>query len=134
MPKWTAFLLTPDSLDAILILMSITKKVGSHLTILVLYVDELILTGSDSKLLNHVKTSLKNKIEMTDLGFLHYFLGLQVFQTNEGIFLSQSKYGCDLLHHFHMDDCKPTPSSFQSGVVGTGVYPGFNTQEHTNKP
>jgi hypothetical protein len=53
---------------------------------------------------------------MTDLGFLHYFLGLQVLQTNEGIFLSQSKYACDLLRHFHMDDCKPTPSPFQSGV------------------
>jgi hypothetical protein len=65
-----------------------TKKVGSHLIILVLYVDDLILTGSDSKLLNHVKTSLKKKFEMTDLGFLHYFLGLQVLQTNEGIFLS----------------------------------------------
>jgi hypothetical protein len=38
-----------------------TKKVGSHLIILVLYVDDLILTGSDSKLLNHVKTILKKK-------------------------------------------------------------------------
>jgi hypothetical protein len=65
-----------------------TKKVGSHLIILVLYVDDLIITSSDSKLLNHVKTSLKKKFEMTDLGFLHYFLGLQVLQTNEGIFLS----------------------------------------------
>jgi hypothetical protein len=93
-----------------------TKKVGSHLIILVLYVDDLILTSSDSKLLNHVKTSLKKKFEMTDLGFLHYFLGLQVLQTNEGIFLSRSKYACDLLCRFHMDDCKPTPSPFQSGV------------------
>jgi hypothetical protein len=93
-----------------------TKKVGSHLIILVLYVDDLILTGSDSKLLNHVKTILKKKFEMTDLGFLHYFLVLQVLQTNEGIFLSQSKYACDLLRRFHMDDCKPTPSPFQSGV------------------
>jgi hypothetical protein len=41
---------------------------------------------------------------------------LQVLQTNEGIFLSQSKYACDLLRRFHMDDCKPTPSPFQSGV------------------
>jgi hypothetical protein len=89
-----------------------TKKVGSHLMILVLYVDDLILTRSDSKLLNHVKTSLKKKFEMTDLGFLHYFLGLQVLQTNEGIFLSQFKYACDLLRRFHMDDCKPTPSPF----------------------
>jgi hypothetical protein len=93
-----------------------TKKVGIHLIILVLYVDDLILTGSDPKLLNHVKTRLKKKFEMTDLGFLHYFLGLQVLQTNEGIFLSQSKYACDLLRLFHMDNCKPTPSPFQSGV------------------
>jgi hypothetical protein len=89
-----------------------TKKVGIHIIIFVLYVDDLILTGSDSKLLNHVKTSLKKKFEMTDLGFLHYFLGLQVLQTNEGIFLSQCKYNCDLIHRFHMDDCKPNPSPF----------------------
>jgi hypothetical protein len=92
-----------------------TKKVGIHLIILVLYVYDLILTGSDSKLLNHVKTSLKKKFEMTKLGFLHYFLGLQVFQTNEGIFLSQYKYACDIFCLFQMDDCKPTPSPFQSG-------------------
>jgi hypothetical protein len=93
-----------------------TNKVGIHLIILVLYVDDLILTGSDSKLLNHVKTNLKKKFEMIDLGFLQSFLGLQVLQNNEGIFLSQSKYACDLLRCFHMDDCKPAPSPFQSGV------------------
>jgi hypothetical protein len=69
-----------------------------------------------------VKTSLKKKFEMTDLGFLHYFLGLQVLQTNDGIFLSQSKYACDLLRHFHMDDCKLTPSPFQSAVKLTATY------------
>jgi hypothetical protein len=63
-----------------------------------------------------VKTSLEKKFEMTNLVFLHYFLGLQVFQTNEGIFLSQSKYARDLLRQFHMEYCKPTPSPFQSGV------------------
>jgi hypothetical protein len=99
-----------------------TKKLWSHLIILVLYVDDLILTGRDSKLLNHVKTSLKKKFEMKDLGFLHYFLGLQFLQTNEGIFLSQSNYACDLLHHFHMDDCKPNPSPFQYGVKLTTTY------------
>jgi hypothetical protein len=98
-----------------------TNKVGSHLIMLVLYVDDLILTGSDSKLLNNVKTILKKKFEMIGLDFLHYLLGLQVLQTNEGIFLSQSKYACDLLRHFHMDDCKPTPSPFQSGVNFTAT-------------
>ncbi len=93
-----------------------TKKVGNHLIILVLYVDDLILTGSDPKLITHVKSSLKQNFEMSDLGHLHYFLGLQVLQTKEGIFLSQSKYACDLVRRFHMEDCKPAPSPFQSGV------------------
>ena len=53
---------------------------------------------------------------MLDLGHLHYFVGLQVLQTKEGIFLSQYKYACDLLCHFQMEDCKPTPSPFDPGV------------------
>eukprot|EP00253_Pinus_taeda_P001541 PITA_01541 len=67
-----------------------TKKVGNSLIILVFYVDDLILTGSDPNFINHVKSSLKKKFEMTDLGHLHYFLGLQVLQSKEGISLFQS--------------------------------------------
>ena len=74
------------------------------------------LTGSDPKLITHVKSSLKQNFEMSDLGHLHYFLGLQVLQTKEGIFLSQSKYACDLLCLFHMEYCKPTPSPFHPRV------------------
>jgi hypothetical protein len=65
-----------------------TKKLGIHLIILVLHVDDLILTGSDPKILAPVKSNLKRKFEMTYLGYFHYFLGLQVFQTKEGIFIS----------------------------------------------
>ena len=53
---------------------------------------------------------------MSDLGHLHYFLGLQVLQTKERIFLSKYKYAGDLLHRFHMEDCKSAPSPFQSRV------------------
>ena len=53
---------------------------------------------------------------MTALGYSHYFLGLQVLQSKEGISLSQSKYVCDLLRHFHMEYCKLAPSPFQSRV------------------
>ena len=66
-----------------------TKKLGNHLIILVLYVDDIILTGSDPNLITHVKSSLKQNFEMSDLGHLHYFLSLQVLQTKEGIFISQ---------------------------------------------
>eukprot|EP00253_Pinus_taeda_P015174 PITA_15174 len=67
-----------------------TKKVGKSLIILILYVDDIILIGNDPNLINHVKSSLKKKLEMTDLGHLHYFLGLQVLQSKKGISLSQS--------------------------------------------
>eukprot|EP00253_Pinus_taeda_P027129 PITA_27129 len=67
-----------------------TKKVGKSIIILVLYVDDLILTGSDPNRINHVKSSLKKKFEMTELGHFHYFLGLQFLQSKEGISLSQS--------------------------------------------
>eukprot|EP00253_Pinus_taeda_P014057 PITA_14057 len=70
----------------------------------------------DPNLINHVKSSLKKKFEMTDLGRLHYFVGLQVLQSKEGISLSRSKYAYDLLWHFHMEDCKPATSPFQSGA------------------
>ena len=64
------------------------KRVNGHLIILVFYVDDIILLGSDPKLINHVKSILKKKFDMTDLGYLHYFLGLQVLQSKEGISLS----------------------------------------------
>jgi hypothetical protein len=48
------------------------------LLLLVLYVDDLILTGSSSTLINHVKSTLHQQFDMTDLGPLHYFLGLQI--------------------------------------------------------
>jgi hypothetical protein len=60
-----------------------------------------------------------------DLGFLHYFLGLELFQTNEGFFLSRSKYACHLFHRFHMDDCKPTTSPFQFGVKISATCTSF---------
>eukprot|EP00253_Pinus_taeda_P021187 PITA_21187 len=66
-----------------------TKKMGKSLIILVLYVDDLILIGSDPNLINHVKSNLKKKFEMTDLGHLHYFLGPHVLQSKEGISVSQ---------------------------------------------
>lgn len=53
---------------------------------------------------------------MKDLRYLHYFHEFQVLQSNKGISLSQTKYDCDSLHHFHMEDCKLAPSPFHSRV------------------
>ena len=96
--------------------MSMPNKVGDHFIILFLYVDDLILTSSDPTLLKHLRLNLKKKFEMIDLGNFHYFLSLKVLQCNEGIFLSQSKYSCNLLHCFHMEYYKLAPSPFHSRV------------------
>eukprot|EP00253_Pinus_taeda_P030977 PITA_30977 len=109
-----------------------TKKVGKSLIILVLFVDDLILIGIDPNLINHVKSSLKKQFEMTNIGHLHYFLGLQVLQSKEGIFLSQSKYACDFLHHFHMEDCKLTPSLF--GEEASPLLVGFTDFDWVGDP
>ena len=102
-----------------------TKKVGSHLIVLFLHVYDLVLTSSDPKILTHVKSNLKNKFEMTDLGNLHHFIGLQVFQTKEGIYLYQFKYASDLLCCFHMDYQNQSllPSSLESNLLPLVLIP-----------
>ena len=46
------------------------------------------------------------EFDMSDLGLLHYFLGLQIMQTDDGIFISQEKYVVDLLKRYNMHHCK----------------------------
>ena len=57
--------------------------------IVVLYVDDLILTGNDKALIGEIKKAIKNEVEMTNLGLLKYFLGTEVKQMHDGIFISQ---------------------------------------------
>jgi hypothetical protein len=53
---------------------------------------------------------------MIDLGLLHLFLGIQVLQMDDGIFISQPKYVLNLLQKFKMEDYKPCATPYQSGV------------------
>jgi hypothetical protein len=59
--------------------------------ILVLYLDDLILTGGDS-LIQDCKEYLAREFEMKDLGIMHYFLGLEVWQGDGETFLGQGRY------------------------------------------
>ena len=92
------------------------KNIGDDILIIVLYVDDLIITGSQLISIQKLKENLRKEFEMTDLGLLHYFLGLQIWHMADGIFLSQPKYASDLLARFKMSDCKACASPFQSGV------------------
>lgn len=73
--------------------------------ILVLYVADLFITGSD-ELIAHCKRDLAGEFEM-DLGLMHCFLGLELWQKEGEIFLGQGKYLIDILKRFRMENCKP---------------------------
>ncbi|CAL8994678.1 unnamed protein product, partial [Prunus brigantina] len=78
----------------------------SGIIIVSLYVDDIIYTGSCPKLLEGFKQDMMQHYEMTDLGLLHYFLGMGVVQTDKHIFIHQKKYAMKLLEKFGMRDCK----------------------------
>eukprot|EP00253_Pinus_taeda_P025994 PITA_25994 len=91
------------------------KKIDS-LLIIVLYVDDLLITGSSTSAITNIKTALHKQFSMTDMGLLHFFLGLEIHQRDSGITISQPKYAKDLLARFHMSDCKPAATPFLSGI------------------
>ncbi|KAL2585495.1 hypothetical protein AAZV13_13G001300 [Glycine max] len=80
-----------------------------------LYVDDLIFTGNDELMFAKFKSSMKHEFDMTDLGNMRYFLGLEVMQRIDGIFLCQKKYALEMLQRFGMD---------KSNSVQTPIVPG----------
>jgi len=77
---------------------------------LLLYVDDMLLTGNNKDLLSSFVDSLHKEFRMKDMGQLHYFLGIQAHQHSEGLFLHQEKYAIDLLIAAGMADCAPMPT------------------------
>ncbi|KAM1246265.1 hypothetical protein ACFX2J_042353 [Malus domestica] len=86
------------------------KHNAAGTVVLLLYVDDIILTGSSSILIDDVIVELTKEFEMKDLGQLNYFLGLQVTYHSGGLFVSQSKYIKDLLNKVDLQDSKPCPT------------------------
>jgi hypothetical protein len=75
---------------------------------LLLYIDNIIVTASSTNFLQRLLIRLHSEFVMTDLGELHFFLGIAVCRTSDNILLSQRKYVVDLLHRASMTDCHPT--------------------------
>jgi hypothetical protein len=102
-------------IDSFLTSLGFTKsKVDSNLyfkvmndepVILLLYVDDFFLTGEE-KLITYCKKKLAAEFEMKDLGLMHYFLGLKIWQSPEKIFLNQGMYAVAILKRFDMLECK----------------------------
>ncbi|CAM8911602.1 unnamed protein product [Rhodiola kirilowii] len=84
-----------------------TLHKGTDFIILLVYVDDVLPTGTSSVLIEHIKAFIHDKFKIKDLGTLKYFLGLEVARNSTGLFLHQRKYAMDLLTDHDMVDCKP---------------------------
>lgn len=85
----------------------ISQKRGTLITCLIIYVDDMIITGSDKEEIQALEEKLFGEFEMKDLGQLKYFLGIEVLRSKNGIFICQKKYILDLLAETGMLECKP---------------------------
>ncbi|CAL8998460.1 unnamed protein product [Prunus brigantina] len=83
------------------------KHKAGKVTSLIIYVDDMIMTGDDTVEIEELQKLLASEFEMKDLGSLKYFLGVEVTRSKHGLFLSQRKYVMDLLADTRMLDCKP---------------------------
>jgi len=72
-----------------------------------LYVDDLFVTGDNLNVVKQFKLDLEAEFELSDLGEMKYFLGMEICQSKNGIFVSQRKYALEVLKKFHMERCKP---------------------------
>lgn len=92
------------------------RNVGGSITYLLLYVDDIIIIGNDPTYIDTLVSRLKEVFDMTDLGALTYFLGLEIKYLPTGLLVTQSKYATDVLSRFGMNGSKPciTPCSVAS--------------------
>jgi hypothetical protein len=85
-------------------------------TLLLLYVDDMIITGDDPKYIAFVKAHLSDQFLMFDLGPLRYFLRIEISSTPEGFFLYQKKYIQDLLDHASLTDHRTAETPMELNV------------------
>ncbi|KAL9996279.1 putative RNA-directed DNA polymerase [Helianthus debilis subsp. tardiflorus] len=95
-----------------------TKVVDGHLLIVQIYVDDIIFGSTNEKLCKDFEQVMKQKFEMSSMGQMKFFLGLQVEQLPEGIFIHQTKYVHDILEKFGMSSSTPaaTPLATNHGI------------------
>ena len=82
------------------------KKVDSDVILVQIYMDDILLGSSNAKLCEDFVKAMQGEFEMSMMGELLFFLGLQMKQSKKGIFVCQSKYCNDILKKFEMEACK----------------------------
>ncbi|KAJ9541723.1 hypothetical protein OSB04_028229 [Centaurea solstitialis] len=85
------------------------------LTYFIIYVDDIIFGSTNPELCTKFSKIMETEFEMSMMGELNFFLGIQVKQNPDGIFINQSKYIKDMLKKFNMTDCSPIKTPMPTG-------------------
>ncbi|CAL8150043.1 unnamed protein product [Prunus armeniaca] len=97
---------------------------GEHV-ILCLYVDDILIFGTNLEIVNDVKSYLSRNFDMKDMGEAHVILGMKIEKTTKGISLSQSSTIEKMLKKFNHFECKPTPTPYD---------PNFHLKKNQGQP
>ncbi|GJS28053.1 retrovirus-related pol polyprotein from transposon TNT 1-94 [Tanacetum coccineum] len=93
-----------------------TKRSKSHLVIVQIYVDDIIFGSTSQNLCDDFAKIMHDEFEMSMMGELNFFLGLQIKQMEDGIFFNQSKYIKEMLKKFGLEDSKPTKTPMSTEI------------------
>lgn len=94
----------------------IKRSKGGKILIVSVYVDDLMFTGNDEVMMCEFKSSMMREFDMSDLGKMRFFLGIEVLQRSDGIFICQRKYAMEVLKRFSME---------KSNSVTSPIVPGY---------
>ncbi|KAJ9565735.1 hypothetical protein OSB04_001701 [Centaurea solstitialis] len=99
------------SVDSTLFIM----KEGDHIVVIQVYVDDIIFGSTSKDLCKKFETIMTQEFKMSMMGEINFFLGLQVKQFTDGIFINQSKYIFDLLKKYDMSSCNSIGTPMATG-------------------
>jgi len=90
---------------------------GKDVALILLYVDDLLTIGNNDEIIQECISKLKETFEMINLGLLHYYLRMQMYQYKDCSYLSQSKYISYILQKFGMEECKYAMIPVSPGIT-----------------
>ena len=98
-----------------------TQVRGDSIIIILLYVDDMVVTGNDEKAINDLKAFLNSCFKIKDLGPLKYFLGIEVARSKTGIIVCQRKYTLDILEEAGLLGAKPAKVPMEPDLALTDI-------------
>jgi hypothetical protein len=110
-------------------MLSTEKGAGNSLLVVGVYVDDLIICGPSVNKITEFKQQMMHSFNMSDLGLLSYYLGMEVRQKENEITICQKAYAARIVDHCKMTDCNPTDTPMEQRIKLTTAKKGTEKDE-----